>query len=72
MLSDGFTFSIVGLIGIGSLIALIIGLRAMIIIRRSNGQLTGVNMAWWCIIAGAAGVILMPLALYLNLTSHIK
>lgn len=72
MLSEGFIFSLVWLSGIGSLIALIIGLRALRIIRRSNGQLTGVNMAWWCIIAGAAGVIILPLLLYLNLTSQIK
>lgn len=72
MLSDGFIFSLVWLSGIGSIIALIIGLRAIIIIRRSNGQLTGIGMAWWCVIAGAAGVLMLPLLLYLNLTSHIK
>jgi hypothetical protein len=72
MLSDGFMFSIIWLGGIGSLIALIKGLRAMRIIRQSNGQLTGANMAWWCIIAGVVGIVMLPLLLYLNLTRYIK
>ena len=72
MLSDGFMFSIVWLWGIGSAIALVQGLRAMRIIRRSRGQLTGINMAWWCVITGALGVIIWPLLLYLNLTQFIK
>jgi len=72
ILSDGFMFSIVWLGGIGSLIALIQGLRALRIIRQSRGQLTGINMAWWCVIAGALGVVIVPLLLYLNLTQFIK
>jgi hypothetical protein len=72
MLSDGFMFSIVWLGGIGSLIALIKGLRAMKLIRQSNGQITGTNMAWWCIIVGAAGVVVGPLLIYLSLTKFNK
>ena len=72
MLADGFMFSLINLAGLGSIIALIQGLRALRIIRRSNGQLTGTNMAWWCIIAGALGAVLFPLLVFLTLTSYMK
>lgn len=61
MLANGFMFSIVWLGGIGSFIALIKGLRAMKIILQSNGELTGINMAWWCIIVGGLGTIILPI-----------
>ncbi|HKC63897.1 MAG TPA: hypothetical protein VKB86_09680 [Pyrinomonadaceae bacterium] len=69
-LADGFMFSIVWLGGIGSLVALIKGLRALRIIQRSNGELTGKGMAWWCIIAGALGSIIAPLLFFLSLTRN--
>jgi hypothetical protein len=56
MLGQGFAFSIVGAGGVGSLIALIIGLRARALIKRSGGEIAGIRMAWWCIIAGSLGV----------------
>ena len=60
MLSNGFIFSIVGLVGIGSLISLILGLRAMKIIRQSEGKIVGAKLAWWCIIIGGLGMISLP------------
>ena len=72
MLAYGFIFSLGWLAGVGSLIALIQGLRAMRIIRHSHGQLTGTNLAWWCIITGALGVIILPLLLYLDLSKYMK
>jgi hypothetical protein len=56
MLGYGFVFSISALGGVGSLIAVIIGLRARRIIKASGGEVTGIGMAWWCIVAGALGV----------------
>ena len=66
ILAQGFVFSIVWLGGIGSLIALVSGLRARKIINRSNGKINGLKMAWWCIIVGALGTIIMPTIIILN------
>jgi hypothetical protein len=53
MLGYGFVFSLSGLGGVGSLIAVIIGLRARRIIKASDDELAGIKLAWWCIGAGA-------------------
>ncbi|HEX8887602.1 MAG TPA: hypothetical protein VF779_00390 [Pyrinomonadaceae bacterium] len=64
-LANGFIFSIVWLGGVGSLVALISGLRARKMIQRYKGELTGIGMAWWCIIVGSLGVIiLLPLSVW--------
>ena len=63
LLSRGFVFSIVWIGGIGSLIAFISGLKARKIIKQSNVELGGIKMAWWCIIVGAAGMIIAPLTI---------
>jgi hypothetical protein len=60
LLSRGFIFSVVWLGGIGSLLALLSGLRARKFINRSGGKIAGIRMAWWCIIVGALGTMLMP------------
>jgi hypothetical protein len=58
----GFALSITGIFGIGSLVALMIGLKTRRIINNSEGRLSGSRMALWCIIAGALGsLILIPL-----------
>jgi hypothetical protein len=61
ILSRGFVFSIVWLAGIGSLVAFISGLQARKIINQSNGKIGGLKLAWWCIIAGGIGMIVLPL-----------
>jgi hypothetical protein len=61
ILANGFVFSLIWLGGIGSLIAFISGLRARKIINRSNGEIGGIKMAWWCIIVGAFGTIILPI-----------
>lgn len=63
LLSRGFVFSIVWIGGIGSFIAFISGLKARKIINRSKGEIVGIRMAWWCIIVGALGMIIAPLAI---------
>lgn len=45
LLSRGFIFSIVWLVGIGSLIAFISGLRALKIIKQSKGEIVGTKLA---------------------------
>ncbi|MDQ6787855.1 MAG: hypothetical protein M3033_13695 [Acidobacteriota bacterium] len=61
ILSRGFVFSIVWLAGIGSLIAFVSGVKARKIINQSDSKIVGIKMAWWCIIVGALGMILLPL-----------
>ena len=61
MLGLGFILTIVPMVGIGSLAALLIGLKAKSIIQQSNSEIGGIKMAWWCIIAGAVGVIVFPI-----------
>ncbi|HEX8352484.1 MAG TPA: hypothetical protein VF611_06290 [Pyrinomonadaceae bacterium] len=61
MLGCGFAFSLVVSGGVGSLAALVIGLRARGIIRKSGGELSGMRVAWWCIIVGGLGAAMLPL-----------
>ena len=61
MLAMGFALSLVGVGGLGSLAALVIGLKALTVIDRSPVELVGKWMAWWCIIIGALGAIGMLL-----------
>jgi hypothetical protein len=69
MLAMGFALSLVGAGGLGSLAALLIGLKALTVINRSPIELVGKWMAWWCIIIGALGAIgmlLYTLSLFLS------
>jgi hypothetical protein len=72
MLATGFAFSIVWMGGIGSLIALVLGLRARKIIQQSNGEIVGIKMAWWCIIVGALGVLSLPPLIFLLIGPRLK
>jgi hypothetical protein len=57
MLGFGFALSLAWMGGVASLIAFVIGLRARRLIREAGGRVVGMRMAWWCIIAGAVGVL---------------
>jgi hypothetical protein len=61
MLAMGFALSLVGVGGLGSLAALLIGLKALTVINRSPVELVGKWIAWWRIIIGALGAIGMLL-----------
>ena len=66
MLALGFTLSIIWLLGAGSLIAFILGLKGRQIIKQSDGKIRGLKMAWWCILVGAVEtVIAIPVLLSL-------
>ena len=70
MLGYGFAFSVVWAGGVGSLLALIIGLKARRLIKRSGGEVAGIRMAWWCIVVGALGLVTVaPSTLWLLLTA---
>lgn len=60
MLGMAFVLSITSFFGVGSLIALILGLKASRIIQASQGRISGGVMAWWCILAGAVGALIFP------------
>jgi hypothetical protein len=61
LLAMGFALSLVGVGGLGSLAALLIGLKALTVINRSPVELVGKWIAWWRIIIGALGAIGMLL-----------
>jgi hypothetical protein len=68
MLAMGFALSLVGVGGLGSLAAMLIGLKALTVINRSPVEIVGKWMAWWCIIIGglgAIGMLLYTLSLFL-------
>jgi len=57
MLGLAFALSITGIGGIGSLLAFILGWKALRIIKTASGRISGRWMAWWCILAGALGTL---------------
>ncbi|PYT01350.1 MAG: hypothetical protein DMF63_00420 [Acidobacteria bacterium] len=64
ILGVGFIFSIVWVAGVGSFIAVLLGVYARKLIKGSDGQVAGIKMAWWCIIVGMIGTIIMPIILF--------
>lgn len=71
MLATGFVLSIVWIGGIGSLAAIILGLRARRIIKQSKGEIIGIKLAWWCILEGALGALVAPLFIFLTLRQYL-
>lgn len=64
MLGLAFALSIPGIGGISSLVAFILGWKTLRIIETARGRISGRWMAWWCILAGALGaLILTPLVI---------
>lgn len=66
LLGYGFAFSLLGIGGLASLIAFIIGWQARCRIKRSPDKLVGVKLAWWCIIVGGLGMTVIPLVLIVS------
>lgn len=64
LLRWGTVFSIFWLMGIGSAIAVVTGLKARRLIQESEGAVAGMGRVWWCLIVGALGLILwMPVVI---------
>lgn len=64
MLGMAFVLSITSIFGVGSFVALILGWKALRLIRSSSGAINGRMMAWWCILAGALGaLVITPLTI---------
>jgi len=58
LLKRGIVFSIVWLGGIGSLIAVVSGIKARKLINQSDGKLSGMGRVWWCLILGGIGILI--------------
>jgi len=58
LLKRGIIFSILWLAGIGSVIAILSGLKAKRLIAQSRGGSLGMGGVWWCLIVGGIGVVL--------------
>ncbi len=52
----GIVFSIVWLTGLGSLFAIVLGLKARKAINTSGGTLIGTGRVWWCLVVGGLGL----------------
>lgn len=72
MLGMAFVLSITGIFGIGSLIALILGWKALLIIQGAQGRISGRFVAWWCILAGALGTLILPPLIIVTILKQLK
>ena len=52
----GIVFSIVWLTGLGSLFAIVLGLKARKAINTSGGTLIGTGRVLWCLVVGGLGL----------------
>ena len=53
----GIVSSVMWIWGVGSIVALICGLKARKDIKASGGTYRGSVRVWWCLLVGGAGVI---------------
>jgi len=58
LLRRGMIFSILWLMGIGSAIAVISGVKAKRLIEESGGTVSGMKRVWWCLIVGGIGLLI--------------
>ena len=58
LLRRGMIFSILWLMGIGSAIAVISGIKAKRLIHESGGTVVGMKQVWWCLIVGGIGLLI--------------
>jgi hypothetical protein len=61
LLRIGIFFSIFWLAGIGSIISIVLGLKARNIIKRANMNIDGMGGVYWCLIVGGLGLIILLL-----------
>jgi hypothetical protein len=58
LLRIGIFFSIFWIAGIGSMISIVLGLKARNIIKRANMNINGMGGVYWCLIIGGLGLII--------------
>jgi hypothetical protein len=67
MLSYGFIFTLLPAYGILPLVSVIIGVSARRTIKQSEIDLSGIVLAWWCIIVGGVEAVAYMAYILLNL-----
>lgn len=72
MLRRGVIFSIVWLMGVGSLIAVIQAFVARKIIQRSHGEIRGSGKVVWCLVVGRLGLLFWGYVLVMVVMSALK
>jgi len=72
MLRRAIVFSILWLMGIGSLISIVQAFRAKRIIDGSNGEVHGAGKVLWCFVVGGLGVAFWALVLIMVIVNGIK
>jgi uncharacterized membrane protein YdcZ (DUF606 family) len=72
MLGLAFVFSITSIFGVGSIVAVILGWRALRIIRGADRRISGQWLAWWCILAGALGALIVTPLTVATIVRQIK
>jgi len=63
LLRIGIFFSIFWIAGIGSIISIILGLKARSLIKRPTMNLKGMGGVYWCLVVGGLGLIMSLLIL---------
>jgi hypothetical protein len=58
LLRRGILFSFLWLAGFGSLYAFMCGVKARRFVKESGGALYGGARIWWCLVVGAAGMMI--------------
>jgi len=58
LLSYGFVFTLLPSL---SIVSVFIGLKAMRMIKRSDVHLSGIVLAWWCIVVGVINTIIVTI-----------
>jgi hypothetical protein len=66
MLSYGFIFTLLPVLGILSFVSVIIGVRARRMIKQSEVNLSGIVLSWWCIIVGGVRSIAFIVYIIMN------
>ena len=61
LLRIGIFFSVFWLAGIGSIISIVLGLKAKNIIKRANMNINGMGGVYWCLIVGGLGLVILLL-----------
>ena len=72
LLRRGVVFSILWLMGIGSAIAVISGLKAKRLIQGSGGTVTGIGRAWWCLIVGGLGIVIWGIVVIVGISNNLR